>query len=227
MAAGGLAMSSGHYVRRTLSSTFKFPELTVAQLSIMILGEALCTVGSGLLITLDFSTSTVQWAAYMALTGLGDGLAANMPYTAVQAILDNEGDVFIGNAFATFGALAGGGIGVGIGSNLLRNTLFQELPKQGVTISPQVVIEAGAIGLGSLTSDPSVLKGLVESFSLAVRATNIGATVAVGVSVLLAFGMQWLSLKNVADARDGKHERPLNGLSNETMTEMKTLPTKV
>lgn len=53
----------------------------------MIAGSIICTIGAGLLTTINLSTPTVQWAAYLVITGLGLGMAGQLPYTAVQAVL--------------------------------------------------------------------------------------------------------------------------------------------
>ena len=54
----------------------------------MFVGQVLCSVGTGLLIIIGISTPTVVWAAYMVITGFGDGLCTNMPYSAIQTILE-------------------------------------------------------------------------------------------------------------------------------------------
>jgi hypothetical protein len=54
----------------------------------MILGIIINTVGAGLLTTIGVSTSTVKWAAYMVINGLGIGMAQQLPYTALQAVLE-------------------------------------------------------------------------------------------------------------------------------------------
>ena len=54
---------------------------------IMILGQVIATVGSGLLTTIGISTPTAQWATYGVLSGFGIGLCNNIPYSAVQVIL--------------------------------------------------------------------------------------------------------------------------------------------
>ena len=53
----------------------------------MVFGQIICSIGTGLLITINIWTSTAVWAPYMVLAGFGDGLCTNMPYTAIQAIL--------------------------------------------------------------------------------------------------------------------------------------------
>lgn len=58
----------------------------------MILGVVITSIGAGLLTTIDYSTSTVQWAAYMVINGLGIGMAQQLPYTALQAVLEFVSD---------------------------------------------------------------------------------------------------------------------------------------
>lgn len=53
----------------------------------MIVGEAVCIVGTTLLTRLESTTSTVVWASYFVITGLGMGMAMQLPYTAVQVVL--------------------------------------------------------------------------------------------------------------------------------------------
>ena len=181
LVAGALATVTGHY------------------LPIMLLGGALCSVGSGLLILLGVDTSTVAWAAFMALTGFGEGLAVNMPYTAIQVMLETDADVFVGNAIATFGTLAGGGVGIGIGSNALRNTLRAEIPKLGLPVSADATGSYGPLDTAGMPE--AVVRGLREAFARAVASTNVAATVAVALGTLAVAGMHWRNLKTVARER--------------------------
>ncbi len=52
----------------------------------MVLSILVASVGTGLLSTIGLDTTTVKWAAYMVLTGIGIGIGVQLPYTAVQAI---------------------------------------------------------------------------------------------------------------------------------------------
>ena len=62
----------------------------------MVLSAIVGSVGTGLLSTVGVDTSTLQWAAFMVVTGLGIGIGVQMPYSAVQVVL-SETDVPIGN----------------------------------------------------------------------------------------------------------------------------------
>ena len=53
----------------------------------MVAGAALGAIGTGLLTTIGLATTTVQWAAYLVITGIGIGMGIQLPYTAVQVVL--------------------------------------------------------------------------------------------------------------------------------------------
>ncbi len=53
----------------------------------MILGEVICVVGTGLLTRIGLATSTVEWATFLVISGLGLGIGMQLPYTALQVVL--------------------------------------------------------------------------------------------------------------------------------------------
>lgn len=54
----------------------------------MIVGVIITSTGAGLLTTIGVSTPTVLWATFMVINGLGIGMAQQLPYTALQAVLE-------------------------------------------------------------------------------------------------------------------------------------------
>ena len=54
----------------------------------MLSGQIICSIGTGLLVMIGPRTPIVAWAAFMVIAGFGDGMCTNMPYTAIQAILE-------------------------------------------------------------------------------------------------------------------------------------------
>ena len=53
----------------------------------MVLSVIIGAIGTGLLSTIGLNTTTVRWAAYMVITGIGIGIGVQLPYTAVQVVL--------------------------------------------------------------------------------------------------------------------------------------------
>lgn len=54
------------------------------------IGSAIFTIGSGLIFTLRVSSNAGQWIGYQILTGLGAGAGLQVPFLAVQAVLNTK-----------------------------------------------------------------------------------------------------------------------------------------
>jgi hypothetical protein len=54
----------------------------------MVAGACVGSIGAGFATTLDVETSKVIWAVYLVVTGIGIGMAFQLPYTAVQTVLE-------------------------------------------------------------------------------------------------------------------------------------------
>lgn len=54
----------------------------------MVVGIAIASIAAGFFTRLDASTSTVGWAAPVVVSRLGMGMAQQLPYTALQAVLE-------------------------------------------------------------------------------------------------------------------------------------------
>ncbi|KAF4988760.1 hypothetical protein F66182_16680, partial [Fusarium sp. NRRL 66182] len=141
-AGGGITTATGHYM----------PVILVAQL--------LCAVGAGLLTTIRIHTSVAEWATYMALTGAGLGLGVNVPHIAVQAVFEKDDEIFIANGIASFFGQLGGSIGVPIANAVLIASLQIQVPTYAPSVSPEAVIQAGALNVATLSTTPDIIYGL-------------------------------------------------------------------
>jgi hypothetical protein len=54
---------------------------------VMLAGTMIAAIGAGIMILLDMHTSTGLSTTYMIVWGIGSGLGANLPFTALQAVL--------------------------------------------------------------------------------------------------------------------------------------------
>ncbi|KAI1078845.1 MFS general substrate transporter [Whalleya microplaca] len=143
----------------------------------MILGVVITSVGAGLLTMINISTPTVQWAAYMVINGLGIGMAQQLPYTALQAVLI--------------------ALSVAIGQNLLLSKLSTSVPKHTDAVSPLQVIAAGATGLPALASTPEILYALRLAYSEGIRDTLILALAAACLAFPFSCAMEHLNIKRI------------------------------
>ena len=53
----------------------------------MVVGELISVAGTAMLTQLEPNTSTLKWASYLVVAGLGMGMAMQLPYTAIQITL--------------------------------------------------------------------------------------------------------------------------------------------
>ncbi|PCH00736.1 Major facilitator superfamily domain, general substrate transporter [Penicillium occitanis (nom. inval.)] len=188
LVGGGITTATGHYM----------PVILVAQL--------LCAIGAGLLTTIRTYTSIAEWATYMALTGAGLGLGVNVPHIAVQAVFEKDDEVFIANGIASFFGQLGRSIGVPIANAVLIASLQTHVPTYAPSVSPESVIQAGALNVATLSSAPDIIDGLRSAWSVAVAHVNILLTTIICVSVPTALGMRWLNVKKISEQRAAQKE---------------------
>jgi hypothetical protein len=55
---------------------------------LMVIGSVLATIAAGLLYSLNIGSSTGQWIGYQILSGIGWGLAYQVPINAAQGTVD-------------------------------------------------------------------------------------------------------------------------------------------
>ncbi|GAP89073.1 putative MFS aflatoxin efflux [Rosellinia necatrix] len=158
----------------------------------MLAGTAICSIGAGLLTTLQIDTGMAKWVGYQVLYGFGLGLCFQAPNLAAQTVLPKN-DVSIGASLMFFSQILGGAIFVSVGQNVLNNQLVQRLA--GIPgFSPRLIQSGGATSL--IDSFPNeyrhdVLVAYNESLRTVFRVGLVLATV----SVLGAASMEWRSVK--------------------------------
>jgi len=55
---------------------------------VIIIGQIICVVATGLLTRLDINTTVAEWASFMVLSGIGLGMGITIPHTAIQAVME-------------------------------------------------------------------------------------------------------------------------------------------
>ncbi|KAI0454534.1 major facilitator superfamily domain-containing protein [Xylaria acuta] len=158
----------------------------------MIAGTAICSIGAGLLTTLQLDTGMPKWVGYQVLYGFGQGLCFQAPNLAAQTVLPKK-DVSIGASLMFFSQILGGAIFVSVGQNVLNNQLLQRL-RHIPGFSAGLVKAGGATSL--IDAFPieyrhDVLVAYNESLRTVFRVGLVLATL----SVIGAAGMEWRSVK--------------------------------
>lgn len=166
----------------------------------MIIGELICTVGQAMLTQIQPQTKTLYWAASFVVSGLGSGMAMQLPYTAIAVVLSDD-DVPVGNAIAVLFYQLGGAIFISIGQTIVITTLLELLPQRLPSVSPEMVVTLGAANLPSLVTSSEDLAILQDIWNTAVARTMILGTAVVAAAIPFTFGMEWLNALKVAQER--------------------------
>ncbi|RMZ79786.1 hypothetical protein DV738_g3197, partial [Chaetothyriales sp. CBS 135597] len=156
-------------------------------------GSAIFTVGCGLLYTLKVNSSAGVWIGYEIVAGIGAGMSIQIPFIAVQVVL-NKRDMPTGNAVAIFFNSLGGAFSVSIAQNIFSNTLVKQIPLQTQGVDPALIIAAGATHIRDVTP-PSQLPGVLSAYNSAVTNTFILSIATAGIAVCFSALFEWKSVK--------------------------------
>lgn len=157
-----------------------------------IIGCAIAAAGSGLISTLETTTGTVQWAAYLCIAGSGLGIAVQQSYTAVQAVLALE-QVPIATAAVTCFQSLGGAAFISAGNCILSNYLRQssnDLP--GASI--EAAISAGATEFREMIPS-EMLPSVLRVYNEALQKVFISAIPLSGLAFICSLFLEWKSVR--------------------------------
>ncbi|RMZ91346.1 hypothetical protein DV736_g1425, partial [Chaetothyriales sp. CBS 134916] len=175
IAVGGSITMLGHYVPFTWS------------------GSAIFTVGAGLLYTLKVNSGAGKWIGYQIIAGTGAGMCVQVPFIAVQVVL-NKRDMPTGNAVAIFFNTLGGAFSVSIAQNIFSNTLVKQIPLYTHGVNPTTIIAAGATHIRDVTP-PSQLPGVLIAYNIAVTGVFILSIACAGIATCLSALFEWKTVK--------------------------------
>ncbi|PYH98111.1 permease of the major facilitator superfamily [Aspergillus ellipticus CBS 707.79] len=179
---GGIVMQWGYYV------------------CYMVLGELICMAGTILLTKMHIGSSTVFWAAGLAVHGIGMGTAMQLPYTAVNVVLHDD-DIPTGNAIAVFVWQLGGALAIAIGQAIALNNILHEVPREIPQLSPERVMSWGASNLAALAPSADALVKLRSIWCTSVAHIMIFALACVCLSIPFTVSMEWLNAKKAAEEK--------------------------
>ncbi|KAK8040136.1 hypothetical protein PG993_008547 [Apiospora rasikravindrae] len=166
----------------------------------MIAGELICIGGQAMLTQIHRDTSTLYWAASFVVSGLGSGMAMQLPYTAVAVVLSDD-DIPVGNAIAVLFYQLGGAIFISMGQTVIITTILDLVPQRLPGLPAGAVLAAGAANLPTLAQSPEQLVVLQDIWNSAVTRTIIMTAAVVGAAVPFTLGMEWLNAVKVAERR--------------------------
>ncbi|KAL5480187.1 hypothetical protein ACEPAI_1457 [Sanghuangporus weigelae] len=159
-------------------------------------GAAIFSVGSGLLFTLQTSSSTGVWIGYQVVAAAGYGLGMQVPFLAIQAVL-SASDMPTGNAIILFCTTFGGSISISVAETIFTNTLINQVPKHSQGVDGHVIASSGATTLRQIIPSDQ-LQGVLEAYMYALQRTFILPIVASALSFIISLFMEWRSVKRIA-----------------------------
>lgn len=159
----------------------------------MIIGAAIFTVGAGVVSTLATDSGAGMWIGYQILSGFGAGTGVQLPFVAIQAVL-NQKDMPTGNAIAIFFNSLGGAIAVSVAQNIFVNGLAKHIPIYAPDVDPLVVFNAGATHISEVVSAAD-LPGVLQAYMLALDEAYILPIICGGIAFFLSFFVEWKSVK--------------------------------
>ncbi|KAJ5691620.1 MFS general substrate transporter [Penicillium malachiteum] len=171
----------------------------------ILFGNLVAIVGAALLTQLDLHTATIEWAAYFVVTGIGLGMAMQLPYTAIHITLSAE-DLPAGNAIAVLFYQLGGAISISMGQTVVLCTIEEELQDKIPGLNSKEVFSAGAANLESLVSTRAALTILREIWNDGIQRNMYLSVSLITAAVPFTLCMQWLNSKKVARQIQAKEE---------------------
>lgn len=166
----------------------------------MLLGEVIAIAGQAMLTQIHQDTKTAYWAAGFVVTGVGVGLAQQLPYTAVAAVLSDQ-DIPVGNALAVLFYQLGSTISISLGQTITFSTILNLVPKRIPSLPPRAVIKVGATALASLGLPPDQLSVLRDIWNTGIARTIIFSTVCLAAAVPFTLGMECLNAVKIGQQR--------------------------
>lgn len=173
--SGGLISMYGHFV------------------PFLLAGSSLATVGAGLLYTLSTTSSSSAWIGYQALTGLGMGLAIQVPIIVGQASVD-AADLSSVTAMVLFAQTIGGAFFVSAGEVAFTNILMGKLPVTAPSVDPASVVGAGVTMIREVFTVAQV-PGIVAAYMDGLKVTYAIAIASTGIAVIFSMAAKWENLK--------------------------------
>ncbi|EKD17024.1 uncharacterized protein L3040_000450 [Drepanopeziza brunnea f. sp. 'multigermtubi'] len=165
---------------------------------LMIAGAVLATIGNGLLYTLDIHSSSSAWIGYQALSGIGIGLALQVPIIVGQAVAKPE-DLSSVTAMILFAQTIGGAFFVSAGQVALSNVLQSSVVKYAPSVTPADVLLVGVTEIRS-HFEADVVEGIVMSYLEGLKAAYAIAIACSGIAVIFSLFSKWTNLKGKVQA---------------------------
>ncbi|KAF3490692.1 MFS gliotoxin efflux transporter glia [Arthroderma uncinatum] len=129
---------------------------------VMISGNILVTIGSGLMYTLGTDSPSREWVGYQLPLGIGLGLSVQVAIIVCQSIVDPS-DLSSVSAIALFFQLLAGAIWLSVAQALFGNRLIRSLTSAFGSARAQDLFRVGPVGMRDLLR-PDELQMAIQGY---------------------------------------------------------------
>ncbi len=177
LASGAAASWTGHYI----------PFIAGA--------AAMLSLGAGLLSTLNLNTDLGHILGYEIITGIGFGLAVNLPLTAVRNSVTQE-DIPVGNAMFVFAQGFGIVLAPSCGQAVFLTTLLNKLRGEGLSGTDiDRIVALGAANVDANHLGPSMVPFIQGAYNDSARSAMYLSVASAGLACISSFFMEWKRIK--------------------------------
>lgn len=155
-------------------------------------GTILMIIGSGLLFTLNTTSSSAQWIGYQFVAAFGAGICRQIAFSAVPLVLAKD-DLATASALVAFCNSLGPTLAIGIGQSIFTNELTRQIA-QLPGIDVMAVVNGGAYDLNSKVSGAQ-LPALRQAFNFALTRAFALSIASAGAALCSSLPMEWISVK--------------------------------
>lgn len=183
--------------------------LTKQIVPFLVFSGAVLTIGSGLLSTLNVSSSIGSVLGYEVIASVGFGLGIQVPLTAIRNVLD-EVDIPIGNSLVIFCQSLGTVFALPIAQAIFISTLRQRLAARLDENEIARIIKLGASNVNVAHMDEDMVSFVAEAYADGVDMAIYFAIAAAGMVFFAACMMEWKRLEKkeqISNEEQGSSER--------------------
>ena len=156
---------------------------------VMLLGNVLLTIGSGLTYTLDVSSPAHEWVGYQFPVGIGLGLSVQIAIIVCQSLVD-PADLSPVSAIALFHQLLAGAVWLSIAQALFDNRLVLVLSRKFGPSRAHQLVTAGPSEMRKLVSAEELptaiqgyMEGLKDAYTVSIALGSFASLVAIAAIV--------------------------------------------
>ncbi|KAJ7120201.1 major facilitator superfamily domain-containing protein [Mycena epipterygia] len=155
----------------------------------LVVAPIFLAVGSGLLYTLNTSTSSAKIIGFQILAGMGTGMGMQNSLLAIQVEFRHNPKL-LGQAtsMASFGQFLGGTIGLGVAEPVFSSELTKYLLQYAPEAPSEIVRESPTAIYSALPAE--MIPGVVRSYTEALRIVFVLGVPVAGLALVAAFMIQ-------------------------------------